>query len=46
MFSQMTNAFGAAKVDMFASRMNKQLSRSVSWKPDTETEAVDAFALD
>ena len=31
---------------MFASRLNKQLSRYVAWMPDPEAEAIDAFALD
>jgi hypothetical protein len=33
------------EVDLFASRLNTQLSRYVSWKPDPEAEAVDALSL-
>lgn len=33
------------KIDMFASRLNKQMQRFVSWKPDPEAEFVDAFAM-
>ena len=37
--------FGLPEIDMFASRLNKQISRFVSWKPDPDAEAVDAFAV-
>lgn len=33
------------EIDMFASRMNKQLDRYVSWRADPEAEFVDAFAM-
>lgn len=33
------------EIDMFASRLNSQLSRFVSWKPDPEAEFIDAFAM-
>ena len=32
-------------VDMFASRLNKQINRFVSWKPDPDAEAIDAFSV-
>ena len=32
-------------LDLFASRLNAQVKRYVSWKPDPEAEAVDAFSL-
>ena len=31
--------------DLFASRLNKQLDRYVSWHPDPDAKAVDAFSL-
>ena len=33
------------KIDLFASRLNAQLPRYVSWKPDPGAEAVDALSL-
>ncbi|XP_064638339.1 uncharacterized protein LOC135494352 [Lineus longissimus] len=33
------------KLDLFASRKNYQLDRFISWKPDPDAEAVDAFTL-
>jgi hypothetical protein len=33
-------------VDLFATRLNTQLSRFVSWQPDPDAEAIDAFMLD
>ncbi|MCG7878915.1 MAG: hypothetical protein N0C90_21665, partial [Candidatus Thiodiazotropha endolucinida] len=30
-------------IDMFASRLNRQLKRYASWKPDPEAEIIDAF---
>ncbi len=32
-------------IDLFASRLNTQLKRYVSWKPDPEAEAVDALSI-
>lgn len=31
-------------IDLFASRLNKQIDRFVSWKPDPESFLVDSFA--
>ena len=31
--------------DLFASRLNKQLDRYVSWHPDPDAKAVDAFSF-
>ena len=33
-------------IDLFASMNNKKLERYVSWKPDPDAFAVDAFSLD
>ena len=38
--------WGPFTIDLFASRLTAQLPRFVSWKPDPEAEAVDAFTLD
>ena len=32
-------------IDMFASRLNQQIDRFVSWKPEPDAEFVDAFAM-
>jgi len=45
-FSQVVDLFGLPDIDLFASRLNKQIQRYVSWKPDPEAEAVNAFSLD
>ncbi|WAR01990.1 hypothetical protein MAR_008548 [Mya arenaria] len=44
-FSEAVNCFGLPEIDMFASRLNRQLDRFVSWKPDPDAEAVDAFSV-
>jgi len=33
-------------IDLFASRLNTQLPRYISWKPDPGAEAVDALSVD
>ena len=35
--------WGPHTVDLFATRLNTQLARFVSWRPDPEAVAVDAF---
>ena len=37
---------GPLEVDLFASRLTKQLPRFFSWRPDPEAEATDAFMQD
>lgn len=37
--------WGKPDLDMFASRLNKQLDRFVSWKNDPEAENIDAFSM-
>ena len=32
-------------IDMFASRLNKQIECFVSWRPDPDAVAIDAFSL-
>lgn len=44
-FQQIVQFFGHPKIDLFASRLNKQLEDYVSWLPDPEAVAVDAFTL-
>lgn len=45
-FSKIVNLFGHPEIDLFASRTNKKCERFVSWRPDPESAAVDAFTLD
>ena len=33
------------EIDMFASRLNRQTDRFVSWRPDPNVEFVDAFSV-
>ena len=42
-FQQVEQLFGPHSVDLFATRDNRLLPRFVSWKPDPEAVAVDAF---
>jgi hypothetical protein len=44
-FRKIVNLWGKPKVDLFASRVNKQIERFVSWKPDPEAFGIDAFTL-
>ena len=45
-FQTITYKFGSPEIDLFASRLNTQVPRYISWMPDPEAEAVDAFTLD
>ena len=45
-FKKITNWFKFyPTIDMFASRLNKQLDRFVSWRPDPDAEFIDAFSI-
>jgi hypothetical protein len=46
LFNQITDWLFCPNIDLFASRLNSQLTRYVSWKPDRGAEAFDAFSLD
>ena len=37
--------FGEPEIDLFASRLDNQVQNYVSWLPDPEARAVDAFTL-
>lgn len=45
-FGKITGKLFKPKLDLFASRINNQLDKYVSWKPDPGAFAVDAFTLD
>ena len=45
-FQQICAHFGTPHIDLFASRLNTKLDRFVSWRPDPDAVAVDAFTMD
>ena len=45
LFDTITCQFFYPQVDLFASRLNRQVDTFVSWKPEPEAWAVDAFSL-
>ena len=45
LFHKLTTVFFVPKIDLFASRLNKQLECYVSWKNDPGAFAVDAFTI-
>ena len=44
-FHQISYNFGVPCIDLFASRMNKQVARFVSFYPDSQAVAIDAFTI-
>ncbi len=44
-FKELTTKWGTPHVDLFASRLNTQLEKYVSWKPDPGCYFVDAFSV-
>ena len=44
-FQKLSQLWGPFEVDLFASRLNKQVDTYVSWKPDPGAIAVDAFSI-
>ena len=45
-FQTLQNKWGPFEVDLFASRLTKQLPKFASWKPDPMAAYTDAFSLD
>ena len=45
-FDNLNQVWGPLEVDLFATRLSKQLPRFVSWRPDPEAESVNAWAQD
>ena len=45
-FDELSNLWNIPKLDLFASRLNKQIDRYVSWYPDPGAENINAFSLD
>mgnify|MGYP007058655218 CR=1 FL=1 len=44
-FRKITDILGEPFIDLFASRLNHQVSCYVSWKPDPGAAVIDAFSL-
>ena len=44
LFQKICKEFGTPDIDLFASRLNKQLDKFMSWKPDPLAVAVDALS--
>ena len=44
-FHQVVRLLGPVTIDLFADRLNAQMERYVSWKPDPFAMATDAFSL-
>ena len=45
LFQKIVDKFGKPGIDPFASRINRKLKRYVSWHPEPEATAVNAFFL-
>ena len=45
-FEKICNKWGIPEIDLFASRLNHQVGRYYTWKPDPGAEAVDTFTED
>ena len=46
LFSLICDNFGVPDIDLFASRLNKQIKNYVSWYPDPDALATNAFSFD
>ena len=44
-FKQIVSTFSKPGIDLFASRINHQLSNYISWRPEPGARAVDAFSI-
>lgn len=45
LFQKLTDVYIKPTIDLFASRLNFQLHKYASWKPDPEAIAIDAFTI-
>jgi len=43
-FAHLNKLWGLLEVDLFVTWLTNQLPRYVSWRPDPEAEATDAFS--
>lgn len=44
-FRDLCQIFGTSDINLFASRLNRQVPRFCSWRPDPETNYCDAFSF-
>ena len=44
-FRDLCHVFGTPSIDLFASRLNKQVNLFCSWRPDPEAAYFDAFSI-
>ena len=44
-FLDITSKYSIPEIDLFASHLNKQLNTYVSWQPEPEAFAINAFSL-
>ena len=44
-YKAVCDTFGTPEIDLFASRINRQTEKYVSWKPEPEAFAFDAFSI-
>ncbi len=44
-FDWIVSQFGKPDIDLFASRINKQLDNYVAWRPDPHARYIDAFSI-
>ena len=45
-FNSIVIHFGQPNIDLFASRLNVQITDYVSWKPDAQAKFIDAFSFE
>jgi len=45
LFQEIVATWGEPTIDLFASRLNKQVACYASWKPYPEASYVDAFSI-
>ena len=46
LFDKLASRFGLPEIDLFASRLNNKVNKYISWKPDPNACAIDAFSCD
>ena len=46
MFENIVSLWSVPDIDLFASRVNCQIDKYISWVPDPYAKAVDAFSCD
>jgi hypothetical protein len=44
-FLQLAKLWGKPTMDLFASRLNCQISKFASWNPDPDAVVIDAFSI-